>query len=200
MSGRHPPPDASTGAIEGSLKLPNTIKYSEEDTMKKGINLGLHIKRSAFLTAPIVCAVATGLLLAAPQQALAWGELHFDHTNTRSGQITRDYGSIFSGIQASVDLDQDEWKSGTPMKNLLENQNFNDHSDNGKARWGHENGFMKNKHENAILFGNHLEGLLRQTNDRHDEKHHNNVVPIPASAWLFGSAIGLLGWSKRRKA
>ena len=25
------------------------------------------------------------------------------------------------------------------------------------------------------------------------------VVPIPASVWLFGSALGLLGWIKRRK-
>jgi len=25
------------------------------------------------------------------------------------------------------------------------------------------------------------------------------VVPIPAAAWLFGSALGLLGWSHRRK-
>lgn len=26
-----------------------------------------------------------------------------------------------------------------------------------------------------------------------------SVVPLPAAAWLFGSALGLLGWSKRRK-
>jgi len=25
-----------------------------------------------------------------------------------------------------------------------------------------------------------------------------NVVPVPAAAWLFGSAIGLLGWLRRR--
>lgn len=25
-----------------------------------------------------------------------------------------------------------------------------------------------------------------------------NVVPVPAAAWLFGSALGLLGWLKRR--
>ena len=24
------------------------------------------------------------------------------------------------------------------------------------------------------------------------------VVPVPASAWLFGSALGLLGWVRRR--
>ena len=27
-----------------------------------------------------------------------------------------------------------------------------------------------------------------------------NVVPIPAAAWLFGSALGLLGWVRRRAA
>jgi hypothetical protein len=27
-----------------------------------------------------------------------------------------------------------------------------------------------------------------------------NVVPIPATVWLFGSALGLLGWLRRRKA
>ena len=25
------------------------------------------------------------------------------------------------------------------------------------------------------------------------------TVPIPASAWLFGSAIGLLGWMRRKE-
>jgi hypothetical protein len=25
-----------------------------------------------------------------------------------------------------------------------------------------------------------------------------SVVPIPASAWLFGSALGILGWVRRR--
>jgi hypothetical protein len=25
-----------------------------------------------------------------------------------------------------------------------------------------------------------------------------NIVPVPAAAWLFGSALGLLGWLKRR--
>ena len=26
------------------------------------------------------------------------------------------------------------------------------------------------------------------------------VVPVPAAAWLFGSALGLLGWVRRRSA
>jgi hypothetical protein len=168
--------------------------------MNKITNLGLRIKLSAFLTAPIVCAVATGLLLTAPQQALAWGELQFDRTNTRSGQITSDYGSILSGVQASTELDQDEWKSGNFLKNILKNADVKDHFDDSQAWSNYENGFTKNRHENAILFGNHLKGLLLQKNDRHYEKHHSDVVPIPASAWLFCSAIGLLGWSKRRKA
>ena len=28
--------------------------------------------------------------------------------------------------------------------------------------------------------------------------HDGDVVPVPAAAWLFGSALGLLGWMKRR--
>ena len=28
----------------------------------------------------------------------------------------------------------------------------------------------------------------------------NGVVPVPASVWLFGSALGLLGWVRRRQA
>ena len=27
---------------------------------------------------------------------------------------------------------------------------------------------------------------------------HSTVVPIPAAAWMFGSALGLLGWVRRR--
>lgn len=27
-----------------------------------------------------------------------------------------------------------------------------------------------------------------------------SVVPVPAAAWLFGSALGLLGWARRRRA
>jgi hypothetical protein len=200
MSGRHPPPAAASGAIEGSLKLPNTIKYIEEDTMKKITNLGLRIKWSTFLTAPIVCALATGLLLAAPEQALATTDLQFDRTYTEADSFSSDYGSIFSHLQANGVLDNADWKSETFLKNLLENADFKDHLDDSQVWSNYENGFTKNQHQNAILFGDHLEGLLRQTNDRHYEKHHNNVVPIPASAWLFGSAIGLLGWSKRRKA
>ncbi len=26
-----------------------------------------------------------------------------------------------------------------------------------------------------------------------------NVVPVPAAVWLFGSALGLLGWARRRR-
>jgi hypothetical protein len=33
----------------------------------------------------------------------------------------------------------------------------------------------------------------------HDGNIGNAVVPIPASAWLFGSALGLLGWLRRRR-
>ena len=25
-----------------------------------------------------------------------------------------------------------------------------------------------------------------------------NIVPIPAAVWLFGSALGLLGWARQR--
>jgi hypothetical protein len=26
------------------------------------------------------------------------------------------------------------------------------------------------------------------------------VIPVPAAAWLFGSALGMLGWHRRRTA
>jgi hypothetical protein len=26
------------------------------------------------------------------------------------------------------------------------------------------------------------------------------AIPVPAAAWLFGSALGLLGWMRRRAA
>jgi hypothetical protein len=33
---------------------------------------------------------------------------------------------------------------------------------------------------------------------RNDGAYVGTVVPVPAAAWLFGSALGLLGWLKRR--
>ena len=27
-----------------------------------------------------------------------------------------------------------------------------------------------------------------------------SVVPVPGAVWLFGSAIGLLGWARRKSA
>jgi hypothetical protein len=32
-----------------------------------------------------------------------------------------------------------------------------------------------------------------------DDFQFGTVVPIPATVWLFGSALGLLGWVRRRK-
>jgi hypothetical protein len=159
--------------------------------MKQITTLGLRIKWSAFLTAPITCTLLAGLLLTAPDRALAY---------TEAGSLSSDYGSIFSHLEANGTLDNADWQSGTFLKNLLGNADFKDHLDDSQVWSNYESGFTKNQHQNAILFGNHLKGLLLQENDRHYEKHHSDVVPIPASAWLFGSAIGLLGWSKRRKA
>lgn len=30
--------------------------------------------------------------------------------------------------------------------------------------------------------------------------HQGNVIPVPAAVWLFGSALGLLGWVRNRSA
>ena len=168
--------------------------------MKNGINLGLRIKLPAFLTTPLVCALATGLLLTAPEQASATTDLQFDRDNITAGAFSRGYGSIFRDSLDNGKPDHTEWQKGTFLKNFLEKQNFNDHSDKGQALWSNREGFMNNQHHNAIEFGNHLEGLLRQKNDNHHKKFHDTVVPIPASVWLFGSALGFLGWFKGRKA
>ena len=164
--------------------------------MKNGINLGLRIKWSTFLTAPITCALLAGLLMTTSDQALASTNLQFDRDQIKAGS----FSSIFRDLRENGGPNRTEWQSGTFLKNFLEKQKFNDHSDNGQAWWNNEKGFMNNQHHNAIEFGNHLEGLLRQENDNHYKKHHDSVVPIPASVWLFGSALGLLGWFRRSKA
>ena len=55
---------------------------------------------------------------------------------------------------------------------------------------------------------NTLTGQLTEEDRRHLAERYNQgwiatmditPVPIPASAWLFGSALGLLGWMRRRK-
>ena len=163
--------------------------------MKNVINFGLRIKRAAFLTAPITCALLAGLLLAAPDQALASTNHQF-----KAGSFAGGYSSIFRDLTENGRPDRSELQAGTFLKNFLEKQGGNGHSEDRQAWWNNERGFMNNQHHNAIEFGNHLEGLLRQPNDRHYKKHHDNVVPIPASVWLFGSALGLLGWFRRSKA
>ncbi len=40
----------------------------------------------------------------------------------------------------------------------------------------------------------------QNTNEFFGEFYADAPVPIPASIWLFGSAIGLLGWKKRKAA
>ena len=168
--------------------------------MKNVINFGLRIKWATFLTAPITCALLAGLLLATPDQALASTNHQF-----KAGSFAGGYGSIFRDLRENTKPDHAKWQSGTFLKNFLEKQDSNGnsgngHSGNSQAWWKNENGFMNNQHHNAIEFGNHLEGLLHQKNDRHYKKHHDSVVPIPASVWLFSSALGLLGWFRRSKA
>ena len=50
-----------------------------------------------------------------------------------------------------------------------------------------------------IFIGNGIP-LGEVINDEGGELMTFQVVPVPAAVWLFGSALGLLGWVRRRSA
>jgi len=49
-----------------------------------------------------------------------------------------------------------------------------------------------------IVCSNQLLGIGDDTQPIHFVARPNGVIPVPAAVWLFGSALGLLGWMRRK--
>jgi hypothetical protein len=51
-----------------------------------------------------------------------------------------------------------------------------------------------------IICSNALVGIGDDSDATNYVARPNGVVPVPAAVWLFGSALGLLGWVRRRQS
>ena len=113
-------------------------------------------------------------------------------SDTQAACIDNEYGHLFYYGAGTTLLDGVTAGSPDPFSNVQSGVYWS-----GTELAGGPNGAW------VFDFSNGDQGAQVKTNSRSawavaDGNVFNAVVPIPASVWLFGSALGLLGWMRRK--
>jgi hypothetical protein len=130
----------------------------------------------------------------------SWGTLHSNYTgstalfNASDGgdtQLTRFGGGVFDLV--SIDLAEHNLPTAANVTFLRDGGHSQTFTLDGVA-FGAETFFFDNGFLGATIVTWEQEFSLHQF-----DNIVVNPVPIPAAVWLFGSALGLLAWMRRRK-
>jgi len=105
---------------------------------------------------------------------------------TLGGNFTDDSTTVWSGTTVSQTIGGDDVSTSGPRTLATYDFGFDGFSGVDGMTAG-----------DLIFIGN---GLPLGIPDTGGERMTFQVVPVPAAAWLFGSALGLLGWARRRTA
>jgi hypothetical protein len=153
--------------------------------------------RSRWLTLPAICAL-TATLLAGPNLAQATTSWQFGGAKLNAGLTAQNLADIFEDRLSAHDIANGKQPVTPGWMNIPPGKGYDHNSEDQHGFWRTDDRIAHVQMKFDGRIADHLKNIFDQKeNWRHGKL--DTVVPIPASVWLFGSALGLLGWSSRRK-